>query len=1076
MAVKTKLHRVSLLPSMTPAPFGLVRTWRPAAISFSLACVVLPGVLRAAVYQPLDAFTCPPSLPSSGLTRTPDGYYYGTTSSGGAYQRGTIYRSGAGTVTTVVSFDGTNGDHPVGGVIRGSDGNLYGVTKAGGAAGHGTFFQLTPQGQLTAYPFQLQDDSVPQSGLVQAVDGNFYGMASRGTSTGALVYRVTPQGVITLVNAFDFQEGTDSQEPLCRGADGALYGTTSDGGTQHRGTAFKVTLAGEYTRLASFDSFAGYYPGSGLVLASDGNFYGTTQSTAAGTGTGTVFRLTSAGDLSLMATLTATQGLQPLHPLVEGTDGYLYGSTQGSLVAKATLFRMKPGSPVEKLHDMTAAEGGAPCGALTWGDSTFHGVGITGMNGAPGTLFTWMPTAQFLSTEANFSSHAGLNPASALVLAPDGYFYGSTYAGGLENAGTTFRALPEGDLFRLHEFNDALGRQPWGAITVGPDGLLYGTAASGGGNGVGVVYLYPKSAMTNPAASGFYPIASFGGADGASMPTGGLVMDEAGNGYGSTLQGTGGGKVYKVTPAGQLTVLATISGIHGDYPIGRLVRDADGNLYGVARDGGAHDGGTIFQVAPNGTVTTLADFDPVDGAHPSAGLLLDAEGNLWGTTVSGGPAGKGSIFRLTAAGVLETLVRFDGTNGAAPRAELAFGPDGNLYGTTAAGGTFDQGTVYRITPAGVFTKVTDLDYVHGAAPQAGLTSGPDGRLYGVTFSGGTDRNGRVTGGGQFFRLQFGPSVKTLEGEDNASTAVTFHGEVNPNGSDTTVVFQYKPAGDGFEGYTTVEVGVIPGTAGTTAVEKKISGLEPDSYYDFRIVAWSAENTSPQVGAVIRVRSAGVAPNAGPDQFLFTALDTNLDNLVSESEWRLVYQTPPRKEAIFPLLDQNGDGQLQWVEFIEAPNVRAAATTYRTALERTKLFLRVDTSEDNLISRQELAKMWKPGTAQRTIDAWWNRAGAGDAIDFYEWLHLRALPSVTTYELAEAVRSDRADTAAALDTDHDQIITFAEFSHLYKAGTKTTTIDTAWRAANGTARGVPSPASMTLEAFVEAARLPKLVVY
>ncbi|MGC4016652.1 MAG: hypothetical protein QM755_19370 [Luteolibacter sp.] len=139
-------------------------------------------------------------------------------------------------------------------------------------------------------------------------------------------------------------------------------------------------------------------------------------------------------------------------------------------------------------------------------------------------------------------------------------------------------------------------------------------------------------------------------------------------------------------------------------------------------------------------------------------------------------------------------------------------------------------------------------------------------------------------------------------------------------------------------------------------------------------------------------------------------------------------------------------------------------------------MEVDTSAENEISRSELAMMWKPGTPAKTIDAYLSRANTGATIDFWEWLHARTLPSFSTYEQATAIRTTRRDIAAQLDTDHDEMITFTEFSHLYKAGTKTATIDTAWRAANTTPRGVVSPAQMTVEAFVEAAKLPKLVVY
>jgi hypothetical protein len=141
-----------------------------------------------------------------------------------------------------------------------------------------------------------------------------------------------------------------------------------------------------------------------------------------------------------------------------------------------------------------------------------------------------------------------------------------------------------------------------------------------------------------------------------------------------------------------------------------------------------------------------------------------------------------------------------------------------------------------------------------------------------------------------------------------------------------------------------------------------------------------------------------------------------------------------------------------------------------------LFLQVDTSEDNQISKAELSKMWKPGTSSTTIDLWLIRAGLGSSLDFWQWLHVSELPNKRTYTQATEIRNARLAITTQLDTNSDENISFAEFSRMFNKRTKTPAIEAAWRAANQTPKGEASPTSMTIEAFIEAPRLPKLLIY
>jgi uncharacterized repeat protein (TIGR03803 family) len=248
---------------------------------------------------------------------------------------------------------------------------------------------------------------------------------------------------------------------------------------------------------------------------------------------------------------------------------------------------------------------------------------------------------------------------------------------------------------------------------------------------------------------------SFQGPDGAGL-TSGLVRDAAGNLYGAT-GGDGGaagwGSIFKLDKEGnELLLYSFTGGADGGSPQGPLMLDSAGNIYGTAQAGGTNPCankslfqgcGTVFVVSPTGVESVLYSFKGgADGATPVGGLVRDTAGNFYGTTEYGGNPictfsgihGCGTIFRLTSAGVKTVLYRFAGypTDGEAP-ASLIFGAGRNLYGTTVVGGTYDGGTAFEVTLTG--TEKFLYSFSNDEEFHSGLTADGAGSFYGTTNGG-----------------------------------------------------------------------------------------------------------------------------------------------------------------------------------------------------------------------------------------------------------------------------------------------------------------------------------------------------
>jgi uncharacterized repeat protein (TIGR03803 family) len=306
----------------------------------------------------------------------------------------------AQTYTSLVDFDGTNGEYPSGTLVQGLDSNFYGTTGGGGASGDGTVFKVTPGGSLTTlYSFcsetNCTDGSGPEAGLVLGTDGNFYGTTAQGGTSAACdarftgcgtTFKITPGGLLTTLHVFEGPDGEAPGGPLVQANDGNFYGTTESGGAKHYyGEVFRITPDGALTVVYSFCQLAGSadgeLPSSGAIQAVDGDLYGTATGGAnacenqGGQGCGMVFKLTLGGTLT---TLYSFPNPYPWDPngLIQATDGNFYGSTYygGACVIKegcGTVFEITPSGTLTNLHTFEQTDGQWPSGGLAQGTNGY---------------------------------------------------------------------------------------------------------------------------------------------------------------------------------------------------------------------------------------------------------------------------------------------------------------------------------------------------------------------------------------------------------------------------------------------------------------------------------------------------------------------------------------------------------------------------------------------------------------------------------------------------------------------------------------------------------------------------------
>jgi uncharacterized repeat protein (TIGR03803 family) len=361
------------------------------------------------VLVPADAEDLPRQVRSELLLASDGNVYYNAVLGGnGAGSIGRI--TPAGEISTHYAFneDGNDGVSGWGSLIQASDGHLYGTAYIGGTLGLGTLFRVTLDGVFTVlHNFGGGDPNAafPYSGVTEGPDGFLYGTAHIGGNLNkGTVYRIAKDGTgYSDIHHFNDSNGENPQGQLVVGADGLLYGTTLVGGSSDRGAIYRISTTGtfellySFPRLGAFNSqgqatnATGANPRAGLILSAlDGNFYGTAFQGGPG-GNGTLFRMTPAGDVSVVHAFTGPSlgGSLPAARVTQDSAGNFYGTTSsGGYLRGGTVYRIAPDGTFTLLHGFASesSTGTAPQTNVLFAHNTIYFAGFQDSDTWPGAI------------------------------------------------------------------------------------------------------------------------------------------------------------------------------------------------------------------------------------------------------------------------------------------------------------------------------------------------------------------------------------------------------------------------------------------------------------------------------------------------------------------------------------------------------------------------------------------------------------------------------------------------------------------------------------------------------------------
>jgi uncharacterized repeat protein (TIGR03803 family) len=644
--------------------------------------------------------------PAAGVVFDSNGNLYGTTNIGGAYNDGTVFEilAGSNTITTLASFNGADGANPTDSVLLDPAGDAYGTTLAGGTSNVGTIFEVVHGSGAISTLASFSGYASPYAGVTMDSHGNLFGTAASllSLSNGSVYELPNGSNTIDTIASFNFSNGEGPFGGVTLDGNGNLYGSTFAGGQYNGGTIFEVVAGSNtITDLVPFGSEIerNTNPYGALIMDSAGNLFGTASDDPNEPSGGDIFELANGtNSITDLATFNdnGTQGSTPMAALYLDGSGNLFGTTEYG------------------------------------GTTTYNSSGaIPGS----GTIFEIAHGTNTITTLSNLLSDAVYQRQPDITIDTRGDILGSGVSGSLNNpVGSIFEIVPgTNTITNLISSNsgDAIFDSP---LIFDGSGDLYGASSLGGTYGEGAV-----SELANGSTT-LTTLGSFNSTDSQGFG-GGIAMDTDGDIFGtSAFYDYNADCLWELTKGSNTpTILGSV-----DSP-GPIAVDSSGDVFGSSVDGGAYNNGTIFEwIKGQNTIATLASFNSADGFNQWGGVVIDGNGDLFGTTTYGGNNDCGLVFELAhRSNTITPIAHFNGNNGAQPVGGLAIDAAGNLFGTTTSG-LNDQGTVFEVANGtNTISTLAVFNGINGGYPLGTIVIDKSGNLFGTTNQGGSAGAGTV---------------------------------------------------------------------------------------------------------------------------------------------------------------------------------------------------------------------------------------------------------------------------------------------------------------------------------------------
>ena len=642
-----------------------------------------------------------------------NGKFYGLTQIGGKYSNGVLfeYDKITGEYLVKVHFNNAgNGSHPYGGLVMASNGKLYGTTYSGGANNKGTLFEydISTNTLVKKIDFSAYLTGKGPHQIIYTSSGKIYGCTMYGgvNNKGVLFeYNIAAN---TITKRVDFDGNNKGEKPssgLFEASNGKLYGMTYYGGTNNMGVLFEYdTTTYTLTKKIDFDGTAkGSHPQSTLMQASNGMLYGTAIDGGTNNN-GVLFKydITTGVYTKTLDFSSNISGRVPVGQLIQHSNGKLYGVTfKGGVNNAGVIYEyvISSNTLTIKSEFHSTINGAWPCGYLTLANNgKLYGATNVGGKENLGTLFNYDILLDTLIRDLSFAySPYGKFTNSSLMLANNGKFYGTMRYGGKYGMGVLFEYDPFLKIMKTKVDFDGvdIGDRPYAALVQANNGKLYGTTYQGGANNRGVLFEY--DIITDTIINKFNFIYSDG-----MYPNSAMTLAANGKLYGLTFAGgtQNRGVLYEYnTVNSSYTIKKQFLDWQGPATFkASMMQASNGKLYGVSDMGGVEQKGVLFEYNfTSNSISVKAEFNDSIGGHTSSTLVEASNGKFYGICRDGGDYGFGVIFEYNlSTDSLNKLFDFDGLNcGKTPQGSLTMATNGKLYGYTRFGGVNNKGVFFE---------------------------------------------------------------------------------------------------------------------------------------------------------------------------------------------------------------------------------------------------------------------------------------------------------------------------------------------------------------------------------------------